>query len=98
MLVSKYVFADTCSLFSYLPLTCLLLLKQFRTEEQIMERSWGRVSLVFIHFGFIKMILNMILNSLHVGKNEKLAFVGGQNHRFLIDKDTYLSKLNWSLV
>lgn len=44
------------------------------------------------------MIWNMILNSLHVGKNEKLAFVAGQNHRFLIDKDTYLSKLNWSLV
>lgn len=59
-----------------------------------MERSWGKVSLVFIHFRLIK----MILNSLHVGKNEKLAFVGGQNHRFLIDKDTYLSKLNWSLV
>lgn len=94
MLVSKYVFADTCSLFSHFPLTCLLLLKQFGTEEQIMERSWGKVSLVFIHFGLTK----MILNSLHVGKNEKLAFVGGQNHRFLIDKDTYLSKLNWSLV
>lgn len=63
-----------------------------------MERSWGKVSLVFIHFGFIKVILNMILNGLHVGKNEKLAFVVGQNHRLLIDKDTYLSKLNLSLV
>lgn len=33
-----------------------------------MERSWGKVSLIFSHLGFIRIISNMVLKGLHGGE------------------------------